>query len=325
MNERKRFFVTGGMGFIGSHIVRNLLEKGCEITVFDSFIQYVEPSGYDRFANPYNRLKDVFDKIKIVRGNLTDSNTLRRALYECQPDYIIHLAAMPLANLANIAPEEAKDSIISGTTNLLCLLQELSSLKKFVYVSSSMVYGDFEMIPVKEEAIKEPKSVYGALKLCAEIIVKTYSNLYGVDYAIVRPTAVYGPYDGNKRVIRIFLENALRGEPIQVKGKDVALDFTYVKDTAEGIILAALNKKSLGEVFNISRGEEKTLLEAAEIVASLIPGAKVECDEKDSSYPARGTMSISKAKRILGYSPKYSLEKGIKEYCEFLKERLGGQ
>lgn len=325
MNTGRNFFITGGMGFIGSHIVRKLLEDNHRITVFDSFIQYVEPLEFDNFANPYNRLRDVLEKIEIIRGNLTDVNILREALGKSRPEYVVHLAAMPLANLANVAPEEAKESIISGTANLIYLLRGNSSLKRLVYVSSSMVYGDFETIPVRENSRKEPKSVYGALKLCAEVIVKTYCDLYGIDYVIVRPTAVYGPYDGNKRVIRIFIENTLRGKRIKVKGKDVELDFTYVKDTARGIILAALTPGASGEDFNISRGEGRTLMEAAEIVKSLVADARIECDEKDSSYPKRGAMDILKAKKILGYLPQYSLEEGIKEYFEFLKEHVGDE
>ncbi len=322
MTARKKFFITGGMGFIGSHIVRKLLERQHKIIVFDSFIQYVSPGQFDNFANPYNRLKNVLGKITIIRGNLTDINILREALYKYKPDYVIHLAAMPLANLANIAPEEAKESIISGTANLIYLLRGVKNLKRLVYISSSMVYGDFEMLPVREDARTEPKGVYGALKLCAEIIVKTYCELYDIDYTIVRPTAVYGPYDGNKRVIRIFLENAFLGKPIRIRGKEVKLDFTYVKDAADGIILAAITKKASRQTFNISRGEGRTLIEAAKIIASLVPGTKIKCDEKNSAYPKRGAMDITKARKILKYSPKYSLEKGIKEYYEFLQSRL---
>lgn len=315
-----KFFITGGMGFVGSYVVRRLLELGHDLMIYDSFIQYVMPEGYDVYANPYYRLKDVLNKVQIVRGGITNVNMVRKTLYEYEPEYLIHLASMPLANLANESPEEAFNSILYGTNNLIQLLQNLSSLKKMVYISSSMVYGDFKYTPVDEDHPKNPKGVYGALKHCSEIIVQSFSKLHGIDYTIVRPTAVYGPFDGNRRVLRIFLENALLGKPIIVKGADVQLDFTYAEDTAEGIVLAALSPQTSGQIFNISRGEGRSLAEGAKIISRLIPGTKIEYVQPDKAYPRRGALNIEKARKILNFSPRYTLEEGLGKYFQFLKE-----
>lgn len=314
-----RFFVTGGVGFIGSHVVRKLLALGHDTMIYDSFVQYVGPEGHDPVADPYSRLKDVLDKVEIVRGSITNMNRLRNALYGYAPEYVIHLASMPLANLANEAPEEAFNSIIQGTSNLLQLLDGLPSVRKLVYISSSMVYGDFEYDPADEDHPKNPKGVYGGLKYCAEIVTRSFGDLYGIDYTIVRPTAVYGPADGNRRVLRRFLENALQGKPIMVNGKDVKLDFTWVEDAAEGIILAAVTPGTAKETFNISRGEARTLADAARIVAELFPGTEILYKEVDEKSALRGTLDITKARRILDYSPQCSLEEGLERYAESMK------
>lgn len=315
-----RFFVTGGVGFIGSFVVRKLLESGHDILIYDSFIQYVTPEGYDIYANPYNRLKDVLNKVKIVRGNITNISMLRKTLSDYNPDYIIHLASMPLANLALENPEEAFNSIIYGTHLIIQMVRDLPSLKRLVYISSSMAYGDFKYEPVDEEHPKNPKDTYGALKYSTEILIQSFCKLYNVDYVIIRPTAVYGPYDGNKRVLSIFLKNAMQGKPIVVKGAETKLDFTYVEDTAQGIVLSALTPAASQQVFNISRGQSRSLTDAAKIIAQIIPGTKIEYDEADKRFPVRGALDISKAKKILNYSPEYSLEKGLEKYYKFLKE-----
>lgn len=315
----KKFFITGGVGFVGSYVVRELLRLGHDVLVFDSFIQYVEPEGYDPFASPYRRLKDVSNKIKIIRGNIANPNALRSALFNYKPEYVIHLASMPLANMAIEAPEDAFTSITTGTGNLLQLLKDLDSLERFCYISSSMVYGDFKTAAVTEEHSKEPKEVYGALKYCSEIITETFSRLYGIDYTIVRPTAVYGPFDANKRVLSTFLTRALQKKPIVVKGADVALDFSYAKDTAAGIVLATLAPEASGQVFNIARGRARTLREAADVIRQLIPDVVIDYQDADKMYPRRGTLDISKARKLLKFEPKYDLEDGLKEYCAFLK------
>ena len=314
-----RFFITGGMGFVGSYVVRGLLESGHEVMIFDSFLQYVPPEGADPQANPYRRLEDVAGEIEIVRGNITSLNALRQALHDFRPEYVIHLASMPLANLAIESPEEAFESITRGTNNLLQLLGTLDSLKRYCYISSSMVYGDFRYGPVDEDHPKEPKEVYGALKYCAEIMSGSFCRLYGVDHCVVRPTAVYGPHDANKRVLATFLSRALAGKPLPVRGRDVALDFTYVRDTAQGIILAVQKARPDCRIFNISRGEGRTLGEAAELIASMIPGTEIEYRDEDRRYPRRGALDITRAREVLGFSPRYSLEEGLEEYLEFLR------
>lgn len=317
----KRIFLTGGAGFIGCHIARQLLAEGHEVAVYDSFINYVFPLNQVHIDNINNRLGLIHSRIKVYRGSTQDQDCMRRALFDFKPHRVVHLAAMPLANLAVEHPEEAVQAIMMGTMNLLQVARELPGLERLVYVSSSMVYGDFVRNPVQEEDLKDPKEIYGSMKLSGELLVRSFGRLFGLDYAIVRPSAVYGPTDNNRRVLGIFLENALLGKPLLVRGADNTLDFTYVEDTAHGIICTALNPAASGKAFNITRGRARSIHEGAQIIARLVPGTKIELAEHDKRMPVRGTLDISRAVAEIGFYPKVDLEQGLERYHAYLVEQ----
>ncbi|UFS69330.1 NAD-dependent epimerase/dehydratase family protein [Geomonas sp. RF6] len=225
---------------------------------------------------------------------------LRDTLFAFNPDYVIHLAAVPPAPTSMEAPEEAFRAIVRGTNNTLMCIKDLPDLQRYVHISSSMVYGDFVYAPADEEHPKAPKEIYGAYKYCTEVITRTFCPLYGIDYAIVRPTAIYGPSDGNDHVLANFLRNALDGKPIVVKGADLRFDFTFVEDVAQGITRATFAPEASSHVFNIARGEGRTLSEAAQIVADLVPGTEIEYRQPDRRLPVRGALDITNARTLLG-------------------------
>jgi nucleoside-diphosphate-sugar epimerase len=314
-----KVFITGGAGFIGSYVVRQLLSLGHEVTVFDNFVRYVLPGPND--AGPdwsVVRLADLLDRVTIVRGNTADTDFVRRAVAASAPDRVIHMAAMPLATLSVVHPEEAFASIVTGTLNLLQACREQKNLARLVLISSSMIYGGFVTTPVSENAAPDPKDVYGGLKLCSEITTRAFGFMYRIPTTVVRPAAVYGPTDTNKRVLQQFLDRALAGGRLEVKGPEQRLDFTYVKDTAAGIVAATFAEKAAGQTFNISRGEGRSLLEAARIVQELVPGTELSIEERDVRFPERGALDVSRAKELLGYAPRFSLEEGLREYHDFL-------
>lgn len=317
--KRQRILVTGGAGFIGSHVVQELIAQQHDVLVVDDLV-YFEPKVTERhLKNVAKRLSYIEDKANVVRGNISDKDAISRIFEAFQPTLVIHLAAMPIAKHALTAPTEASDSILHGTINVLEASRAAKSVQRMVYVSSSMVYGNFETDAITEDHPKRPLEVYGALKLAGEDITRILSNRYGFDYSIIRPTAVYGPTDNTVRVIGIFLDKARMGQPLEVRGVNSSLDFTFVTDTAQGVVNVALHPDASQKAFNISRGRGRTILEAAETIASLIPNTQIELVGVDEDLPMRGTMSIAKASDIVGYRPVVDLEEGIERYLRYLE------
>ena len=322
MGEPK-FLITGGAGFIGSYIARALVKRDIPTVLLDAFVQYfsvLEPESelYQRYLQ--ERFRDLRGRVTLVRGDTRNKDHLRRVILEHRPTHIIHLAALPIANLSKSHSEEALSSTLNSTINLLEIIRDVDFVQRFVYTSSSMVYGDFEYTPADEEHPKSPKGIYGGVKLCGEIMTQVYGPLFGADYTIIRPSAVYGPTDVNRRVSQILVENALHGKPLILHGGDeTVLDFTHVKDAAEGFILAALTPEGRNQVFNITRGEGRSLREFADILVAMIPSVQIIEEPADESHPKRGALDITRARRLLGYDPKYSLEDGLREYVDFVR------
>jgi UDP-glucose 4-epimerase len=315
-----RVLITGGAGFIGSHTARRLLDLGEEVAVYDFFHQYVFPIQPTFLENMQYRFDVLLKGAHILRGSTHNKDELRRQVMDIGPDYIIHLAALPLANIALRQTEEAFDSIVAGTVNMLEILRDMSNVQKFVYVSSSMVYGDFAQVPMPEDGAKDPKEIYGGMKLAGEILVRVFSRRYGIPYVIVRPSAVYGPTDNNRRVLQIFVESAIRGQPITAVNPDTTfLDFSYVEDVAQGMQLITLSANVANEDLNVTRGEARSLAEAVEILRARFPDLEVSVKTEAESYrPNRGTLDIDKARRLVGYNPSHSLEAGLAKYVDFI-------
>ena len=316
----QKVFITGGAGFIGSRVVREFLAAGYEVTVFDSFKQYVAPDPRAEPVNLLARLADVADDISLITGDTLNKDYLRRTLNRTMPDIIVHMAALPLANVAIEQTEEAFDSILSSTVNILEVVRDFDHECPVVYTSSSMVYGDFQTPSVTEEAPKDPKDIYGSIKLAGEIISAGYRKRYGIDVRTVRPTAVYGPGDANQRVLYKFITRALRGESLRVDGDgSMALDFTYVDDTANGIFRVATMDGAKGETFNIARGKSETLSTAVSIISETIGDVIVEYGDVPDHIPKRGTLDVTKARKLIGFDPQHGLEQALPTYIEHLR------
>lgn len=315
-----RVLITGGAGFVGSRVARKCVERGDEVFVFDTFKQYLLPDPSADQPNLLIRLKDFIDKIELIQGDTLEKDHLRRTLAKVKPDVVVHMAALPLAFMAIEHSEDAFRSILESTVNFLEIIRDMERPCRLVYTSSSMVYGDFAGDSVTEEAPTDPKEIYGSFKLCGEIACRGYMKCYGLDVTIVRPSAVYGPYDANQRVLQKFIQRALAGEPLKVDGDgSMRLDFTYVDDAAQAIFLAATHPAAKGQTFNVTRGRSRSLKEAIDIIRTVIPELSVEYGPKPSYIPKRGTLDIDRAKTLLGFEPEYDLERGIPEYIEHLR------
>lgn len=316
-----KVFITGGAGFIGYFITKQLIERGYEVVIYDAFINYISPlqSHYPYYLEM--RLRDIEGHAQLTRGDIRSRGLLEKTLNENKPDIVIHLAAIPIATVCNRFSEDAIQINLNGTVTLLEAVRNCDSIRRIVYASSSFVYGDFQRVPADEEHPTSPIDIYGGTKLSGEIITKAFSKRFGVEYTIIRPSAVYGPTDANQRVSQKFIENALLGKALTLhSGGADKLDFTYVEDAASGFVLAAFSPQAKNETFNITRGEGRSMKEFAQILSQLVPNVTMVEQPSDEVRPSRGALDISKARRLLGYEPRYCLEEGLKLYVDFVKQ-----
>tara|TARA_B110000967_G_C18805939_1_gene521050 strand:+ start:113 stop:1096 length:984 start_codon:yes stop_codon:yes gene_type:complete len=323
----KTALVTGGLGFIGSNIVKKLISKKIinKCIILDSYNGYVNPVK-DNFTD-FRKLRfENFKKIIIERGDAKDFRLTYKIIEKYKPELIFHTAAVPLAKIENLNAKEAKEGSADTTTNILETVNfyknthKKYNLKRFVYFSSSMVYGDFKGDKAYENDVLSPKEIYGTMKLSGEIITKGLCSFFKIPYTIVRPSAVYGPTDMNNRVTQIFINKAFKNEVINIEGKNDKLDFTFVDDLVEGCIKAAISKKGINQIFNITCGKGETLYNFVMILKKHFKTLKYKLSNRDAFRPIRGTLSITKAKKLINYSPKYNLERGIDKYVKFLKD-----
>ncbi len=323
----KTTLITGGLGFIGSSICEVLLQKKYtnKCILLDNFGGYMNPIK-NNFVDFRKQRFPSLKNIIIERCDTSNYKALSSIIKKYRPNYIYHTAALPLAKVSNLNNEEAKISSVDSTVNIIDAINLIKNSNKkfqfdrFIYFSSSMVYGDFKKSIVNENSEKNPKDAYGIMKLAGEIVTEGLCKLHRIPYTIIRPSAVYGPKDMNRRVSQIFIENAFERKKIYIQGKNEKLDFTFIKDLANGSILAARNKKGINEIFNITCGKGQTLLSYVKYLKKKFPNLQYIIQERDKTKPSRGTLSILKAKKLLGYKPKYSLKDGIDEYFNFLNK-----
>jgi nucleoside-diphosphate-sugar epimerase len=246
---------------------------------------------------------------------------LTSAMRAAGPDVVVHLAAIPLATASNRFSEEAIQINLNGTVSVLEAVRATPSVRRVVFVSSSFVYGHFQYQPADEEHPTDPIDVYGGAKLAGEALTKGFGRRFGVEFVVVRLSAVYGPTDANRRVTQIFVERALRGEPLVLhEGGHTRVDFTYCEDAAAGVAAAALAARAANEVFNITRGEGRSIRDLTRVLADIVPGTTTEKRGDDDGRPVRGALAVDKARQLLGYEPRWALEDGIAEYVAFVRD-----
>jgi UDP-glucose 4-epimerase len=305
MNDFRRVLVTGGAGFIGSHLVKALVNK-CAVIVLDNLC-----------SGSLENLRKVTEGsgIKFVRGDVRDKKAVRDAIDGV--DAVVHLAALIDVEASVKNPFETHDVNVNGTLNVLKEAVR-AGVKRFVFASSTAVYGDVNPLPLKEEYPPHPISPYAASKAAAEDYCLAFNRCYGLGTVILRYFNVYGPRQGNSAysgVIAKFLQNALKGEPLIVYGDgEQTRDFIYVDDVVKATVLALENEKAVRETFNVSSGKPTTINELVEVVKEV-----ARCDLKVIyEEPRKGDVRYNygdpaKAEKILGFKAKTSLKKGIEK------------
>lgn len=306
--------ITGALGLIGHNIVQRLETKH-NLLCIDNLTNYgiIPQDQLDYLIS--ERRKKINSKVHVV--DICDHATIDTLMTEFYPDTVIHLASFPRQKVVNANPQAGAKVMVEGLINLLELAVKFQ-VKRFVYISSSMVYGDFNE-QASESFPCKPQGQYGIMKYMGEKLVEDYSRKHGFEYVIIRPSAVYGELDVEDRVISKFMLAALRGQTLRVKGENELLDFTYVEDAADGICLAATKIEAANQVFNITKSASITLKKAAELAISLAGKGSLSIESKDQDFPSRASLDISKAKSLLGYDPKVTVEEGFAKYYKWLK------
>jgi nucleoside-diphosphate-sugar epimerase len=325
----KRVALIGGAGFIGHNLALELKRQGAEVSVVDGLqvnsLLSLHCSTYnnverDLYLNIINERLELLRNadIPIYVEDARDYQRLSMVIGKIKPQVIVLLAAVSHASRSNKDPFHTFDHSFRTLENALDIAR--NNVEHFIYFSSSMVYGNFETDTVSETANCNPLGIYGALKFGGEKLVIAYNQVFKLPFTIIRPSALYGERCVSRRVGQVFIENALRGQDIAIKGDgDECLDFTYIGDLVNGVCRCIENPAAKNEILNLTYGQGRSLNEMAEIIQSEFPSVKVHHLERDALMPERGTLSVQKARELIGYEPRFPLEKGYRRYIEWYR------
>lgn len=307
-----KVLVTGGCGLIGHNVVSRLESLGHTVEIVDTQTDYgLIPAGELRYL-----MSQRTAKIKAKMHPICISSPLMNGIIgQFKPDAVIHLASFPRQKVVNANPQIGARVMSEGLLNLL-EHSVANGVGRFLYTSSSMVYGDFTD-DVREDAVCRPQGQYGILKLAGEWLIKDYTRKHGMSHTIFRPSAVYGPLDVEDRVISKFMLTALRGGTLKVNGAGETLDFTYVDDAADGIVGALLSENTHNKTYNITKSHSHSLLRAAELAVQIAGRGTIECRDKDADFPSRGALNIDAARTDWGFNPQVDVEEGFRRYHQW--------
>ena len=300
----KKVVVTGGAGFIGSHLAEELARRDYRVIILD-----------DLSTGKVENIEDLLGKenVEFIKGSITDLPLLRELFRGV--DYVFHQAALPSVPRSIENPQATHEVNVSGTLNVLLAARE-NSIKKVLYTSSSSVYGDIPTLPKKEDMVPHPLSPYAVTELAGEYYCQVFHQVYGLPTVCLRYFNVYGPrQDPNSQyaaVIPSFIKRALEGNPPIIFGDgEQTRDFTFVKDAVEASILAV--ESDARGLFNIAQGERITINELARLVISIVGENMEPVHQELRPGDIRHSLADISLARAFGYEPRCSLKEGLRE------------
>lgn len=305
-----KILVTGGAGFIGSHIVDRLLKEGFEVTVIDD----LSTGRRDNIAHHQNR-KDFH----FIKGDIRNTALVKKVVDDV--DAVFHEAALVSVPRSIENPLLTNEINVSGTLNLLKACTD-ANVKRFIHASSTAIYGETETLPQHEMLMPQPISPYAVSKLAAENYVKIYHKVYGLNTICLRYFNVYGPrqtYSPYSGVITIFINRLLKNEPPIIYGDgEQTRDFAYIQDVVEANMLALTKKTAIGEVLNIATGTTTTINQLAAMLQQIMKTnlKPVYTDPRPGDIK-HSYADVTKAKKLLQYNPKISLKNGLIELVKW--------
>ena len=316
----KKVLVTGADGFIGSHLVEELVREGYEVRALALYNSFNIWGWLD--AIPEGTLRQV----EVVTGDVRDPNGVRKAMEGM--DAVMHLAALIAIPFSYDAPDAYVDTNIKGTLNVLQAARSLGT-ERVLVTSTSEVYGTAQYVPIDEKHPYQGQSPYSATKIGADRLAESFYRSFGLPVTIVRPFNTFGPRQSARAVIPTIITQLLAGrKEIRLGSLAPTRDFNYVKDTARGFIEILRSDKAIGEEINIATQREISIGELAEeLIRQINPKARIVCDEqrlrpKDSEVE-RLLGANAKIRELTEWEPRYTFEEGLAETIGWLKENLG--
>lgn len=314
-----KVLVTGADGFIGSHLTERLLDKGYSVRAFIYYNSFNNWGWLDTLP------KEKLERIEIFSGDIRDPNGVKEAMKGI--DMVFHLAALIAIPFSYHSPDSYVDTNIKGTLNVLQAARELET-KRVLVTSTSEVYGTAQYVPIDELHPFQGQSPYSATKIGADRLAESFYRSFNMPVTIVRPFNTYGPRQSNRAVIPTIITQLLAGKKeIKLGSLTPTRDFNFVKDTADGFIVIAESKNTIGQEINIATQHEISIGQLAEeLIRQINPEAKIICEEErlrpEKSEVNRLLGSNEKIKLLTGWEPKYTLSEGLAETIEFFKNNL---
>ncbi|NPV42748.1 MAG: SDR family NAD(P)-dependent oxidoreductase [Firmicutes bacterium] len=315
----KKVLITGADGFIGSHLVEELLELGCNVRAFVFYNSFNSWGWLDTFP------KEKLREIDIFVGDIRDPNAVRKAMENIEE--VFHLAALVSIPFSYHSPDSYVDTNIKGTLNVLQAAKDLGT-KRVLITSTSEVYGTAQYVPIDEKHPFQGQSPYSATKIGADRIAESFYRSYDMPITIVRPFNTYGPRQSARAIIPTIIIQLLSGkEEIKLGSLTPTRDFNYVKDTVDGFIEIARSYRTIGEEINIASQKEVSIGDLAqELIKQINPRAKIVLDKSrirpEKSEVNRLLGSNEKIKRLTNWKPKYSLTQGLTETINWFESNL---
>ena len=314
-----KVLVTGSDGFIGSHLVEELVKKGYEVKAFVYYNSFNNWGWLDTLP------KDIMDYVEVFAGDVRDPNGVREAMKGC--DAVFHLAALIAIPFSYHSPDAYVDTNIKGTLNILQAARDLGTARVLV-TSTSEVYGTAQYVPIDEKHPYQGQSPYSATKIGADRLAESFYRSFDLPVTIVRPFNTFGPRQSARAVIPTIITQLLAGkEEIKLGSLTPTRDFNYVKDTAAGFIAMYESDKTIGQEINIATQKEISIGQLAEeLIRQINPNARIICDE-DRLRPEKSEVNrlLGSNKKILeltDWKPQYTFEQGLAETIEFLRGNM---